>query len=68
MHKLYLLAALTLLNSLVGMRSKLTGDAHGLIHAELRRVCGGPAVAQATVSQLQARIDFLRKRMNAGMH
>ena len=58
----------TLLNSLVGMRSKLTGDAHGLIHAELRRVCGGPAVAQATVSQLQARIDFLRKRMNAGMH
>jgi len=58
----------TLLNSLVGMRSKLTGDAHGLIHAELRRVCGGPAVAQATVSQLQARIDFLRKRMNSGMH
>jgi superfamily II DNA or RNA helicase len=55
----------TLLNSLVGMRAKLTGEPHGLVHAELRRECGGPAVAQATVSQLQARIDLLRKRMHA---
>ena len=53
----------TLLNSLVGMRSKLGGEPHGLIHAELRRVCGGPAVAQATVAQLQARIDYLRKSL-----
>ena len=53
----------TLLNSLVGMRAKLTGEAHGLIHAELRRLCGGPAVATATVAQLQARIDLLRKNM-----
>jgi superfamily II DNA or RNA helicase len=53
----------TLLNSLVGMRSKLSGEPHGLIHAELRRVCGGPPVAQATVVQLQARIDHLRKGM-----
>ena len=51
----------TLLNSLVGMRSKLSGEPHGLIHAELRRVCGGPAVAQATVAQLQARIDYVRR-------
>ena len=51
-----------LLNSLVGMRAKVTGEPHGLIHAELRRVCGGPAVASATVIQLQARIDLLRKR------
>jgi hypothetical protein len=50
----------TLLNSLVGMRSKLTGEPHGLIHAELRRLHGGPPVAQATVAQLQARIDHLR--------
>ena len=50
----------TLLNSLVGMRAKLTGEPHGLIHAELRRVCGGPAVAQATVAQLQKRIDHVR--------
>ena len=58
----------TLLNSLVGMRAKLTGEPHGMVHAELRRVLGGPAVAQATVTQLQARIDFLRKRMNSGAH
>lgn len=50
-----------LLNSLVGMRAKLTGQPHGLVHAELRRECGGPAVAQATVAQLQSRIGLLRK-------
>lgn len=50
-----------LLNTLVGMRAKVSGEPHGLIHAELRRVCGGPAVAQASVTQLQARIDYLRK-------
>jgi superfamily II DNA or RNA helicase len=49
------------LNGLVGARAKHTGQPHGHIHAELRRECGGPPVAQATVSQLQARIDFLRK-------
>lgn len=49
------------LNGLVGARAKVSGQPHGLIHAELRRVCGGPAVAQATVTQLQARIDYLRK-------
>ncbi|MGN6428302.1 MAG: DEAD/DEAH box helicase [Leifsonia sp.] len=52
-----------LLNSLVGLYSKNSGEPHGLIHAELRRVCGGPAVAQASVTQLQARIEFLRKRL-----
>jgi superfamily II DNA or RNA helicase len=56
----------SLLNSLVGMRAKLSGEPHGIIHAELRRICGGPAVAQATVTQLQARIDFLRARMKSG--
>ncbi|MEY9953521.1 DEAD/DEAH box helicase [Leifsonia sp. EB34] len=52
-----------LLNSLVGLYSKNSGEPHGLIHAELRRVCGGPAVAQASVTQLQARIEWLRKRI-----
>jgi hypothetical protein len=56
----------TLLNSLVGMRSKISGEPHALIHAELRRICGGPAVAQASVTQLQARIDLLRKRAGSG--
>jgi len=50
------------LNGLVSVRAKLSGQPHGIIHAELRRICGGPAVAQATVSQLQARIDYLRKQ------
>jgi len=54
----------TLLNSLVGMRAKLSGDPHGLIHSELRRECGGPPVAQATVTQLQSRIDYLRRVVN----
>ncbi len=55
----------TLLNSLVGMRAKTTGVPHGLIHAELRRVCGGPAVAQASVAQLQSRIDAVRASMRS---
>jgi superfamily II DNA or RNA helicase len=51
----------TVLNGLVGARAKLSGQPHAHIHAELRRACGGPPVAQATVTQLQARIDYLRK-------
>ncbi|MFT4122715.1 MAG: DEAD/DEAH box helicase [Microbacteriaceae bacterium] len=54
----------TLLNSLVGMRAKLSGQPHGMIHSELRRVCGGPPVAQATVAQLQSRIEHLRRTMH----
>jgi superfamily II DNA or RNA helicase len=53
----------TLLNSLVGLWAKTSGDTHPLVHAELRRICGGPAVAQASVTQLQSRIELLRKRM-----
>lgn len=55
-----------LLNSLVGMWSRASGDPHGAVHAELRRVCGGPAVAQASVTQLQKRIELLRRRL--GQH
>ncbi|HEY8912966.1 DEAD/DEAH box helicase [Lacisediminihabitans sp.] len=54
-----------LLNSLVGMRAKATGEPHGIIHAELRRIAGGPSVAQASVSQLQARIDLLRRGLRS---
>jgi superfamily II DNA or RNA helicase len=54
-----------LLNSLVGLYARQSGEAHGLVHAELRRICGGPAVSHATVSQLQARIDVLRKRVHS---
>lgn len=54
-----------LLNSLVGLYARQSGEPHGGIHAELRRVCGGPAVSHATVAQLQARIDVLRARVRA---
>lgn len=36
--------------------SARTGKPHGVIHNELRRACGGPAVAQATQEQLEARL------------
>lgn len=54
-----------LLNSLVGLYARQSGQPHGVVHAELRRLCGGPAVAQATVAQLQARIELLRKRVHS---
>ncbi|MCL2515882.1 MAG: DEAD/DEAH box helicase [Microbacteriaceae bacterium] len=53
----------SLLNSLVGLYAKVVNEPHGLVHAELRRVCGGPAVAKASMTQLEARIQLLRKRL-----
>jgi len=44
------------LNGLVGAHHHRTGLPHGKIHAELRRLCGGPASAQATIAQLEERI------------
>jgi hypothetical protein len=54
-----------LLNSLVGLYARQSGEPHGTVHAELRRICGGPAVSHATVAQLQARIDVLRRRVHS---
>jgi superfamily II DNA or RNA helicase len=48
------------LNALVGAHHRRTGIPHGKIHAELRRICGGPASAQATIEQLEARIAVLQ--------
>src|SRR5690606_37680955 len=53
-----------LLNSLVGIWARASGESHAAIHAEVRRLSGGPEVARATVAQLQARIDILRRRIN----
>lgn len=53
-----------LLNSLVSIWSRSTGETHAQVHAEVRRLGGGPEVSRATVAQLQARIDILRKRIN----
>ena len=47
------------------MYSRVSGDPHASIHTELRRVCGGPAVAQASVTQLQQRIELLRRRLGS---
>ncbi len=54
-----------LLNSLVGLYARQSKEPHGAVHAELRRICGGPEVARATVAQLQARIEVLRRRVHS---
>ncbi|QEV99961.1 DEAD/DEAH box helicase [Microbacterium caowuchunii] len=54
-----------LLNSLVGLYARQSGEPHGQVHAELRRLCGGPAVSHATVAQLQSRIELLRSRVRS---
>ncbi|HZP15890.1 MAG TPA: DEAD/DEAH box helicase [Nocardioides sp.] len=48
------------LNSLVAAWHHRTAEPHGVIHARLRKTCGGPAAAVATADQLRARIDQLR--------
>ncbi|MCC5574054.1 DEAD/DEAH box helicase [Microtetraspora sp. AC03309] len=49
------------LNGLVGAWNHRTGQPHGVIHAELRRSCGGPAIAQASADQIKERIAMIRK-------
>jgi hypothetical protein len=49
------------LNGLVGAWSHRTGQPHGVIHADLRRTCGGPPLPQATADQIRARIDTIRR-------
>ena len=48
------------LNGLVGAWNHRTGQPHGVIHADLRRACGGPPLPQATADQIRARIDMIR--------
>ncbi|HET6531771.1 MAG TPA: DEAD/DEAH box helicase [Actinoplanes sp.] len=48
------------LNSLVAAHHHRTGLPHGKIHAELRRLCGGPPSAQATIEQLEERIATIQ--------
>jgi superfamily II DNA or RNA helicase len=49
------------LNGLVGAWSHRTGQPHGVIHSELRKACGGPAIPQASAEQIQVRIDKIRQ-------
>jgi superfamily II DNA or RNA helicase len=48
------------LNALVAAHHHRTGLPHGKIHADLRRRCGGPPSAQATIAQLAERITAIR--------
>jgi superfamily II DNA or RNA helicase len=48
------------LNNLVGAWHHETGLPHAVIHADLRRACGGPPTAQATAVELRSRIDLVR--------
>jgi superfamily II DNA or RNA helicase len=47
------------LQSLVGAWSRRTGQPHSTVHVELRKACGGPAVAEATPQQIRDRITKL---------
>jgi len=49
------------LNTLVGAWHHQTGLPHGVIHADLRRSCGGPPTAQASAAELRSRIETVRK-------
>jgi superfamily II DNA or RNA helicase len=49
------------LNGLVAAWHHRTGQPHGVIHADLRRTCGGPSIPQATATQITARIDTIRR-------
>jgi superfamily II DNA or RNA helicase len=49
------------LNGLVRAWHHRSGQPHAVIHAELRRSCGGPPLPQATGAQIRARIETLRR-------
>ena len=54
------------LNGLIGAWHHRTGQPHALVHADLRRACGGPALPQATAEQIQARIEMIRRWARSG--
>lgn len=54
------------LNGLVGAWNHRTGQPHGVIHADLRRACGGPPLPQATADQISARIAMIRRWASSG--
>ncbi len=48
------------LNSLVAQYARVKRVPHSHVHADLRRQCGGPALAQATTEQVELRITKIR--------
>jgi superfamily II DNA or RNA helicase len=53
------------LNGLIGAWHYRTGQPHAVVHADLRRACGGPPLPQATGDQIRARIDMIRRWASA---
>ncbi len=49
------------LNGLVAQVARVRGIPHSHVHADLRRQCGGPPLAQATTEQVAARIALVRR-------
>lgn len=49
------------LNSLVAQYARTKGVPHSHVHADLRRQCGGPSLAQASQHQVDERIQLLRR-------
>ncbi|GAA1277995.1 DEAD/DEAH box helicase [Pseudonocardia aurantiaca] len=48
------------LNTLVALHHHRTKKPHGVVHSELRSLCGGPPTAMASIEQLEERIATLR--------
>ncbi|MDO5719466.1 MAG: DEAD/DEAH box helicase [Actinomycetaceae bacterium] len=48
------------LSNLVSTWARRSNTSHAIVHAELRRRCGGPEVARASTEQIDARITMLR--------
>ena len=51
------------LNNLVAAYARVANLPHGVVHADLRRECGGGEVAKASADQLQARISKVRSQL-----
>ena len=49
------------LNSLVSAYARKTGAAHAVVHTDLRKSCGGPALDQANAAQVAHRIETIRR-------
>ena len=54
------------LNGLIAAWHHRTGQPHGVIHADLRKACGGPPLPEATGDQIRARIAMLRRWATSG--
>ncbi len=49
------------LNSLVSAYARKTGAPHAVVHADLRKSAGGPALDQASAAQVAQRIETIRR-------